>query len=228
MSDVVIRFKFYKKDGLKYLSHLDIARMIIRALNRAGFNLIYSQGYNPRPKVSFSNPTPLGLESLAEYGDVFIEGDVGEEDFKKRINMELRREIQVTEAGKVQGKADSLMSRIDIGLYSFTLDTGVSVREQQEKLYKEVAGLIKKSDFSDSIFKIRQEALKEAPNIILLKLFGYAKIFKGKGNSIFKFNNFYQFLKELLGKYGIKVKDVKKEELFVIKGDELKTPVEII
>ncbi len=228
MFNVMIRFKFYKKDEFKYLSHLDISRIIIRALNRAGFNPVYSQGYNPRPKISFSNPTPLGVESFAEYGDVSIENNIEEEDFKKRINMELKEEIQVTEARKVPVKIDSLMSQIDISLYIFVLDTGNSGKARQEKFYKGIVGLIRKSDFSDSIFDLKKVTSGKATNIILLKLFGYAKIFKEKDNRIFKFNSFYLFLGDLLEKYGIKINDVKKEELFVIKGKSLKTPIEII
>jgi radical SAM-linked protein len=224
----MIRFKFYKRNELKYLSHLDIVGIITRALNRAGLNLAYSQGYNPRPRISFSNPTPLGVESLAEYGDAYIEDDIREEDFKNRVNMKLRKEIQVVEARKAAGKIDSLMSQIDLVLYGFTLDTGSSGKTRKEELYREIVSSIKESDFSGSIFDIRGAASEGASNIIFLKLFGYAKILKEKNNMIFKFNNFYNFLKALSGEEGIGLSDIKKEELFVIRGDSLKTPVEII
>jgi len=224
----MIRFKFYKIKELRYLSHLDIAGIITRAINRAGLNIIYSQGYNPRPRIIFSNPTPLGVESLAEYGDVYLEDDIGEEDFKDRVNMKLRKEIQVVEARKASGKIDSLMSQIDLVLYSFTLSKGVSGKKLEEESCREIVDLIKKSDFSGSIFDIKKAASEEVPDIILLKLFGYAKIFREKNNMIFKFNNFYTFLKALSEEKGIGLSDIKKEELFVIRGESLKTPVEII
>ncbi len=224
----MIRFKFYKIKELRYLSHLDIAGIITRAINRAGLNVIYSQGYNPRPRIIFSNPTPLGVESLAEYGDVYIEDNIGGEDFKERVNMKLRKEIQVVEARKAAGKIDSLMSQIDLVLYSFTLNNDVSGKKLDEELYREIVDLVKKSDFSSSIFDIKKAASGEVSDIILLKLLGYAKIFREKNNMIFKFNNFYTFLKALLEEKSVGLSDIKKEELFVIRGESLKTPVEII
>jgi uncharacterized protein (DUF2344 family) len=40
-----------------------------RALSRSGIIVQYDKGFNPKPKISFSNPIPLGVESLAEYCD---------------------------------------------------------------------------------------------------------------------------------------------------------------
>src|SRR4030066_366198 len=72
-----IRFKFYKKDEFKYLSHLDISRIMIRAIRRAELEIKYSQGYNPKPKIGFSPPTPLGVESMAADADFRSKKDYG-------------------------------------------------------------------------------------------------------------------------------------------------------
>ncbi|MBU4449943.1 MAG: TIGR03936 family radical SAM-associated protein, partial [Actinobacteria bacterium] len=53
------------------LSHLDIVRLMTRALSRSGIIVKYDKGFNPKPKISFSNPIPLGVESLAEYCDLY-------------------------------------------------------------------------------------------------------------------------------------------------------------
>lgn len=224
-----IRFKFYKKGEFKYLSHLDISRMIIRALNRTGFRLAYSQGYNPKPKISFSAPTPLGIESLAEYADVFLYSSIEENKFKGKINSELKPQIQITEVKKILVKSKSLMNEIGISLYIFTLDTCSSNKGLLEKFYRAVGdSLIRRSDFSRSIFDLKIIHTSEASDIIMLKLFGYAKIFNERENEYFKFNNFYSFLKSWLEEYRIRVKDVIKEELFIISDGKLKTPMEII
>ncbi len=224
-----IRFKFYKKGEFKFLSHLDISRIIFRALNRAGLGVAYSGGYNPKPKISFSTPTPLGIESLAEYADVILDNDIGDDEFKRRINRELKQQMQVTEAGKISIKTDSLMNEIAISLYSFELDIRSSGRPLPEKFYKVINNWLKaESDFSRSIFDLEIIPAKKTSHIILLKLYGYAKIFKEKDNQFFKLNDFYPFLKNWLKEYGINIGNVKKEELFIISGDGLKTPMEII
>ena len=70
--------------------------------------------------------------------------------------------------------------------------------------------------------------IKGTSDIILLKLLGYAKIFKEEKNEIFKFNSFREFFENWLNQYCLNIKDVKKEEIFIMSGGVLKTPMEII
>lgn len=223
-----IRFKFYKKNEFKYLSHLDIVRIIIRALNRAGFKVVYSHGYNPKPAIGFSPPTPLGIESMAEYADVFLYNDIAEDEFTAGINRELKQQIQVTGAVRISGKTENLMNEIGVSLYSFILDIGSSGKNLLKKFYAAVGGsLVEKSQFSGAIFNYEITPREGASDFILLKLYGYAKIFKEKDNEFFKFNDFYRFLSSRLGEYKIRIKSVKKEEQFALRKDKLKNPMEI-
>ena len=66
-----IRYRgaFRKMGAMKYLSHLDLLRTMTRALRRAGISLKYSQGFNPRPLISFSPALAVGIESREEYVD---------------------------------------------------------------------------------------------------------------------------------------------------------------
>lgn len=224
-----IRFKFYKKDEFKYLSHLDITRIIVRALSRAEMEIKYSQGYNPKPKINFSPPTPLGVVSLAEYADVLLDGGIEENEFKKRVNLKLIPQMQITEAKKVTIKADNLMNDIAISLYGFKLYAPSSCENLLKEFYADIEGELRvKSDFSRSIFNLKIKPDKEISDIILLKLFGYAKIFKEENNEFFKFNNFYSFFGNWLKKYRINIKGVEKEELFTVRGNALKTPMDVI
>ncbi len=224
-----IRFKFYKKDEFKYLSHLDIIRIIVRALSRAGMEIKYSHGYSPKPKINFSPPTPLGVVSLAEYADVLLDGGVEENEFKKMVNLKLKPQIQITEAKKIIIKADNLMNDIAISLYCFKLCASSSGENLLKEFYMDIDEKLRvKSDFSRSIFDLKIKQDKEISEIILLKLFGYANIFKEENNEFFKFNNFYKFLENWLKKYKINIKGVEKEELFAVRGNALKTPIEVI
>ncbi|MBU4314640.1 MAG: TIGR03936 family radical SAM-associated protein [Actinobacteria bacterium] len=224
-----IRFKFYKKDEFKYLSHLDISRIIVRALSRAELEIKYSQGYNPRPKINFSPPTSLGIVSLAEYADVLLDGGIEENEFKKKVNLKLKPQMQITEAKRIMIKADNLMNDIAISLYGFKLCTPSSGKNLLEEFYEDIEGDLRaKSDFSRSIFDLKIIPDKENSDIILLKLSGYVKIFKEENNEFFKFNNFYSFFGNWLKKYRINIESVEKEELFVVRKNALKTPMEVI
>ncbi len=224
-----IRFKFYKKDEYKYLSHLDITRMIVRALKRAGLEVKYSLGYNPKPKINFSPPTPLGVESLAEYSDVLLDEVIDSGRFKKRINLELKPQMQVTKAKKAAIETANLMNDIAISLYSFELKSYSSNKRLVERSCREVKENLKAaSDFSSSIFDLKIIRDEEIAHIFFLKLFGYAKIFKQGSNEFFKLNDFNRFFKSWLKDYNIGIGNVKKEELFVIRENMLKTPMEVI
>ena len=52
--------------GVRFLSHQEAFRVIQRTLVRSGIGLIYSQGYNPHPKLSLPLPKSVGLASEDE------------------------------------------------------------------------------------------------------------------------------------------------------------------
>jgi radical SAM-linked protein len=56
-----VRFKV--KGSLRFLSHAETLRVFQRACVRAGLRIRYSEGFNPRPKLSLPLPRPVGVES---------------------------------------------------------------------------------------------------------------------------------------------------------------------
>ncbi|HRE48903.1 MAG TPA: TIGR03936 family radical SAM-associated protein [Aggregatilineales bacterium] len=69
-----LRITFHKEGALKYIGHLDLAKIWERVLRRAQIHLAYSQGFNARPKMQFASPLSLGCTSEAELIDVWLEG----------------------------------------------------------------------------------------------------------------------------------------------------------
>jgi radical SAM-linked protein len=70
---VRIRFRFSKLGKIRFTSQRDVARMWERALRRANLPMAYTEGFNPRPQLSFGLALPTGAESLAEYVDVSLD-----------------------------------------------------------------------------------------------------------------------------------------------------------
>ena len=62
----VFQATYLKVGAARYLGHLDAARALIMAARRARLPLAFSKGFHPAPKVRFSDPIPLGMESLCE------------------------------------------------------------------------------------------------------------------------------------------------------------------
>jgi radical SAM-linked protein len=65
-----VRLRFAKLGKVRWTSHRDVARMWERAFRRVDLRLAYTEGFSPRPKVSFGLALPTGAESVAEYLDV--------------------------------------------------------------------------------------------------------------------------------------------------------------
>lgn len=55
--------KFRIGGSLRFLSHAQMLRVFQRACVRAGLKIRYSQGFNPRPKLSLPLPRPVGVAS---------------------------------------------------------------------------------------------------------------------------------------------------------------------
>ena len=70
-----IRFRFTKLGKIRFTSQRDVARMWERALRRAQLPLAYTEGFSPRPQLSFGLALPTTCESLAEYLDVVLDED---------------------------------------------------------------------------------------------------------------------------------------------------------
>jgi radical SAM-linked protein len=81
----------YKIQGsVRFLSHQESFRAVGRTLIRSGLNLIYSQGYNPRLKMSLPLPKSVGLESEDELFYVQIAADgASEKEIYKNITANL-------------------------------------------------------------------------------------------------------------------------------------------
>lgn len=63
---MLLVIKFRISGILRFLSHAEMLRVFQRACVRAGTSVLYSKGYNPRPKISLPLPRPVGVESDEE------------------------------------------------------------------------------------------------------------------------------------------------------------------
>jgi radical SAM-linked protein len=70
-----LRICFSKTTAMRYTSHLDLHRAWERTFRRAKLPLIYSQGFNPRPKLQLACALPLGFTSDCELLDVWLDLD---------------------------------------------------------------------------------------------------------------------------------------------------------
>ena len=69
-----VRLRFSKRGEMRFLGHLELVNVIRRSVRRAGLPVRYSRGFHPLPRLSFSPPIPVGMESLEEYMEIGLDG----------------------------------------------------------------------------------------------------------------------------------------------------------
>ena len=65
-----LRVRYTKLGKIRFISHRDGARLWERALRKVALPVSYTEGFTPRPKLSFGFALPTGAESIAEYIDI--------------------------------------------------------------------------------------------------------------------------------------------------------------
>jgi radical SAM-linked protein len=132
---VKVRVRFTKVGKVRWTSHRDVARMWERACRRAGVALSYTEGFSPRPKVSFGLALPTGHESLAEYLDLdvaddLVAGQIDVVSLPGRLTPALPVGIDAVAAAAVPPGADSLQHEVTSSVWIAELGDGADLSDR--------------------------------------------------------------------------------------------------
>ena len=91
---------------LAYLSHQETLTMFQRSLLRAGIPVVFSGGFNPRPRLSIALPRSVGTQSRAERICVVLTTDrkIDSEEVKHQLVTQLPKDCDLLEVLCVEGK----------------------------------------------------------------------------------------------------------------------------
>ena len=107
-----LRVRFTKHGRIRFISHRDLARVFERALRIAGASVAYSEGFSPRPKISFGLALSVGFESDAEYLDVDLAAPVELEAFPQTLTAALPDGLAVSAVAPLVPGTESLQQAI--------------------------------------------------------------------------------------------------------------------
>ena len=117
-----IRVKFAKTEPMRFTSHLDLYRAWERLLRRAGVQLVFSQGYNPRPKLQLAAPLPLGITSRSEIIDFWLTDSPSDlEIFTSELKNSQSPGIEIISVEFVDPSAPPLQKKVTAAQYEITL-----------------------------------------------------------------------------------------------------------
>ena len=122
-----LRIRYSKKGKVRFISHRDVARIWERALRRVGVSVAYSQGFSPRPKLSFGLALSTGHESEAEFLDLELSDEDGDwtavrgVDLAARLTAALPVGLDVVAVAPVE-KGDSLQQAVTSCTWAIEVD----------------------------------------------------------------------------------------------------------
>lgn len=139
----LVRVKYCKEGSIKYISHLNLVQVFSRALRRADIPVMLSGGFNPRFRISFGPPLPLGISSISEYLDIKLKKEIKAEELLEKLNQVLPQGLKILQAKILPSPADSLVKVIDRATYIITLKVKEKLlnsgNKNQEDEFKELS-----------------------------------------------------------------------------------------
>lgn len=139
---ILLAVKFKIGGSLRFLSHAEMLRVFQRACARANLRVCYSEGFNPRPKLSLPLPRPVGVEADDELLCLRVEHDPApafSEADALRINADLAAQLPEgceLLSVKIAGVGTSFQAR------SATYILPVSSKDLDERLQTTVERLL--------------------------------------------------------------------------------------
>ena len=112
-----IRLGFSKQGKVRFVSHRDVARAVERAIRIEALPVAFSQGFSPRPKVSFGLALAVGYESRAEYLDLELRDPIDPADLPAALSAALPDGLDVTGAAALVPRAPALQEAVTTVAY---------------------------------------------------------------------------------------------------------------
>ncbi|AEE91672.1 conserved protein of unknown function [Tepidanaerobacter acetatoxydans Re1] len=161
-----LRMKFNKGRPVMFISHLDMIRTFERSFRRADLPLAFTQGFNPRPRISFTPALSVGITSSSEYMDVEFEETVSPEDAVTRLNAVLPEGIQIIKAET----ADNKIPLSVVNAATYMVKTALD-EENPDELEKAINNLLNREEIIiEKSTKSGAKSVNIAPFIYNMKL----------------------------------------------------------
>lgn len=116
-----LRVWFGKLGDLALISHLDVIRLLDRALRRANLPVAYTEGFHPGPRIAPAHALSLGVTSEAEVFDVELARPVDPEVFRTRLAAQLPAEMPLYRVMDLPAEAPGAAQSLQEAEYDLTV-----------------------------------------------------------------------------------------------------------
>ena len=130
-----LRLRFGKTGRAVYISHLDLMHTMQRAFSRAGYELKYSEGFNPHPQISIALPLSVGAESVCEIMDFRLRQEADPKEIPARLTAVMPEGIDVTECYEQTRKVAELKYLEIEGVFEYDEKDAVEMAKKLREFY---------------------------------------------------------------------------------------------
>lgn len=113
-----VRIRFSKTGALVYIGHLDVMRYFQKLFRRSGIPVKYSEGFSPHQILSFSDPLPLGMESIGEYAEVELTERISTSEALTNLRSQSVPEIEIMSFKELDDGCENAMASVRAARYS--------------------------------------------------------------------------------------------------------------
>ena len=138
---------FYKKDNMRFISHLDLQRLFQRAIKRGNVKVAYSNGFNPHELMNIVQPLSLGFESEGELVEIDTEIPYEAKKLMSALNLALPEGIKFIDCIETERKNKDTTCPTKYAEYSLTFeDTSILSKLRIDEFLKQDQIIIQKHD----------------------------------------------------------------------------------
>lgn len=134
-----LHIRFGKFDALVYTSNLDVAKLWERVLRRADLPILYSQGFNTRPRLALASALPLGISSECEILDVSLREPIALEGLVEKLMATAPPGLKIYEISEVPVRSPALQTLVRSCEYRIHFEDGVDRALLQERIERLLA-----------------------------------------------------------------------------------------
>jgi radical SAM-linked protein len=84
-----VEIRFEKGEAIRFISHHDLMRALMRAVRRAALPVRLTEGFNPRPRLIFPVALEVGVASLDEVAEIEFNQCLNLQDLYERLSSAL-------------------------------------------------------------------------------------------------------------------------------------------
>ena len=151
-----IRLVYERTGRAVWISHLDMMRMLQRALNRAGVPIRYSEGFNPHALVSILMPLSVGTESLCQMVDIRVKEDVDLDGLPERLTSVMPEGIRFLKAYENGAKPAQLKWLRVEGVWEYDNGNTIQAESACRELFSSPVSVMRRTKRGEGLLELNE------------------------------------------------------------------------